>query len=158
MCLYAIVTANLILNMYFYFKLTNIIRNIMSNCEELLEGLALPAGDTNDDHQTEYKRERLAVLVLNGQAKQYLGKNVSAEEIDNMDSQEINRLYTRYEARLGSCMTKTLGQTAIQLYSTIAGKFLPIPQISVPMLANDLEADPFVSHALTATACEFYYR
>ena len=130
----------------------------MSNCEELLEGLIEPIGDMNDDHQTEYKRERLAALVLGGQAKQYLGKNVSAEDVDNMDSQEINRLYTRYEARLGSCMTKTLGQTAIQLYSTIAGKFLPIPQISVPMLANDLEADPFVSHALTTTACELYYR
>ena len=26
------------------------------------------------------------------------------------------------------------------------------------MLACDLEADPFVSHALTTTACELYYR
>ena len=80
------------------------------------------------------------------------------EEIDSADSQKIERLYTHYEARLGSSMTKTLGQTAIQLYSTIAGKFLPIPKMSVPMLASDLEADPFVSHALTTTACELYYR
>ena len=84
MLLYAIlgiVTVNLILNMYFYFKLTNVIRIIMSNCEELLEGLIEPI-DTNDDHQTEHKRERLAALVLGGQAKQYLGKNVSAEDTE----------------------------------------------------------------------------
>ena len=128
----------------------------MSNCEDLLDGLIEPIDI--DDHQTERKREWLAALVLGGQAKQYLSKNVSAEEIDNMDSQEIDRLYTHYEACLDSRMTKTLAQTTIQLYSSIAGKFLPIPQMSVPMLASDLEADPFVSHALTTTACELYYR
>ena len=62
MLLYAIlgiVTVNLILNMYFYFKLTNVIRIIMSNCEELLEGLIEPINtlDTNDTDRTERKRE-----------------------------------------------------------------------------------------------------
>ena len=75
------------------------------------------------DHQTERKRERLAALVLGGQAKQYLGKNVSAEKIDDMDSQEIDHLFTHYEARLGSSMTKTLGLNTIQLDYSIAGKF-----------------------------------
>ena len=89
--------------------------------------------DTNDERNDERKRERLAALVLGGQAKQYLGKNVSAEEIDSIDPQNLDRLYTRCEARLGSSMTKTLGQTAIQLYSSIAGKSLPIPQMSVPL-------------------------
>ena len=53
---------------------------------------------------------------------------------------------------------KTLGQIAIQLYSSKAGKFLSVPQIWVPMLACDLEADLNVSHALTTTACELYYQ
>ena len=63
-----------------------------------------------------------------------------------------------YETQLRSSMTKTLGQVAIQLYSTAIGRFLPIPPESQPKLASDLEADPFVSHAMTTAACELYYR
>ena len=33
-----------------------------------------------------------------------------------MTPEEINKLYCRYEARLGACMTKTLGNSIINLY------------------------------------------
>ena len=112
----------------------------------------------DDPAKLEKKRERLASIALGGQSRQYFGKNVSAADVDNMNPQEIDKLYTRYEARLGASMTKTLGQAAIQLYATIAGRFLPIPVEKQHFLASDLEADPFVSHAMTTAACELYYR
>ena len=114
-------------------------------------------GHTDNGHNDK-KRERLAVLVLGGQSRQYLGKNVSAEEIDNMSSQEIEKLYTRYEARLGASVTKTLVRTAVQLYATVAGIFLPIPHENIPMLTTDLETDQFVSRAMNTAACDLYYK
>ena len=134
------------------------------NCEELLLENVNENDTTNvstesvDSDKLERRRERLAAISIGGQSKQYFGKTVSAEDIDNMKPQEINKLYTRYEARLGASMTKTLGQAAIQLYATFAGRFLPIPVEKQHFLACDLEADPFVSHAMTTAACELYYR
>ena len=107
---------------------------------------------------TAAKRERLATIVAGGQARQYLGKAWSAEEIDALGDDEVGKLYARYEARLGAAMTKTLGRAAIQLYTSVVSMFLPIPPENRQPLLEDLESDPFVGHALNSTACELYYR
>lgn len=104
------------------------------------------------------KRERLAALAAGGQARQYLGRALTADQIDSMGDAETEKLYARYEARLGAVMTKTLGQAALQLYSGVAGMFLPIPSQNQPKLVADLEADPFVGHALSSATCELYHR
>ena len=104
------------------------------------------------------QRDRLAIIAAGGQARQYLRKSMSVEEIDKMGDDEVRKIYTRYEARLGVCMTKTLGKAALQLYTTVATMFLPIPPENRQPLMEDLESDPFVGHALTSTACELYYR
>ena len=104
------------------------------------------------------QRERLTIIAAGGQARQYLGKAMSVEEIDTMGDDEVRKLYARYETRLGVCMTKTLGKAALQLYTAVATMFLPIPPENRQPLMEDLESDPFVDHALTSTACELYYR
>ena len=104
------------------------------------------------------QRDRLAIIAAGGQARQYLGKSLSVEEIDKMGDDEVRKLYTRYETRLGVCMTKTLGKAVLQLYTTVATMFLPIPPENRQPLMEDLESDPFVDHALNSTACELYYR
>ncbi|MFC1350366.1 MAG: hypothetical protein G8D60_13465 [gamma proteobacterium symbiont of Phacoides pectinatus] len=105
-------------------------------------------------------RERLAALVAGGQAKQYglvvHGKALTADQIDALDNSEIEKLYARYEARLGAAMTKTLGSAALQIYAGVIGQFVPIPdQLG---LIRDLESDPFVGHALSSATCELYHR
>ena len=47
--------------------------------------------------------------------------------IGELDDSEIERLYARYEARLGAALTKTLGSAAVQLYAGVVSMFLPIP-------------------------------
>ena len=100
-------------------------------------------------------RERLAALVGGGQAKQYLGKAFTVDQIDALDDAEIVKLYARYEARLGAVMAKTLGSAALQLYAGVASMFFPIE--NQPALVADLKADPFVGHALSSASCELYY-
>ena len=96
------------------------------------------------------QRERLAIIASGGQARQYLGKAMSVEEIDALGDDEVRKLYAR--------MTKTLGKAALQFYTAVATIFLPIPPENRKPLMEDLESDPFVGHALTNTACELYYR
>ena len=104
------------------------------------------------------QRERLATIAAGGQARQYLGKAWTVEEIDSLGEDEVAKLYARYEARLGAAMTKTLGRVALQLYTAAASIFLPITPENRQLLMADLESDPFVGHALNSTACELYYR
>ena len=114
-------------------------------------------GDTKYLAVTQH-RERLAALVAGGRARQYLGKALSGDQVDSMDDEEVEQLYGRYEARLGASMTKTLGAAALQLYTSVASVFLPIPPEEQPELLAELEADPFVEHAVSSATCEAYHR
>ena len=66
-------------------------------------------------------RERLASVAAGGQARRYgllaHGKALTASHIEELDVSGKQRLYARYEARLGAAMTKTLGSTALQLFA-----------------------------------------
>ena len=48
-------------------------------------------------------------IVAGGGSKQYLGCELQLSDIDGMITQEVDKLYCRYEAPLGASMTKTLG-------------------------------------------------
>ena len=113
-----------------------------------------------EDERVQKHRERLAAIAAGGQAGQYglvvRGKAFTADQIDALDNSKIEKLYARYEARLGAAMTKTLGSAALQLYAGIAAMFLPIE--NQRMLIADLEGDPFVGHALSSAICELYHR
>lgn len=146
------------------------------NCDTLIdqlladqageEGPGAPAGPAAPNLQSEAttatdiasKRGRLAALAAGGQTSQYVGKRLTVDQVDAMPDTEVENLYVRYEARLGAAMTKTLGQAALQLYASAVSRFLPIPPENQPTLLADLEADPFVGHALSRAACELYYR
>ena len=69
---------------------------------------------------TSQHRERLAALAAGGGARQYLGKPLSVDQVDKMDEEELEKLYSRYESRLGAAMTRTLGAAALQLYTSAA--------------------------------------
>lgn len=132
------------------------------NAEELLQDiegqrsdLRFESIDVEDDEQ-EKKRERLSAVVAGGSSKQYLGKEVQLSDIDTMTTEQIKKLYCKYEARLGASMTKTLGNSFINLYVMGVSKYFNIA--NPPKLIQDLEEDPFINHALTTTCCELYYR
>ena len=127
---------------------------------ELCKQDSSPSVDISSESVIQKHRERLAALAAGGQAKQYglvvRGKVVAADQIDVLDDDEVEKLYARYEARLGAAVTRTLGQAALQIYSKLASSFLPIPSQSA--LVHDLEVDPFVRHALSSVTCELYHR
>ena len=125
------------------------------DAEELLKNIE---GDDLilEDTELETKRERLAAVVAGGRSKQYLGKAYQLSDIDAMTPEQINKLYCKYEARLGINMTKTLGNSFLTLYSMGVSKYFNID--TSPKLIEDLEEDPFVNHALNRICCELYYK
>ena len=62
-------------------------------------------------------RDRLASVAVGGQAEWHEilahGKALTASYIEELDNSEIERLYARYEARIGAAMMETLGSAAL---------------------------------------------
>lgn len=144
---------------FIYFKYKNIFHNIKMNAEDLLQGILQ---DTTQDVaapqalQQDTKKERLSAIVAGGGSRQYLGRELQLSDIDGMTPQEVDKLYCRYEARLGASMTKTLGNSFIDLYVMGVSKYFNVT--NPPRLIEDLKEDPFINHALTSVCCELYYK
>ena len=102
------------------------------------------------------KRERLVASILSGNSKQYLGKEYTEEQINEMDCTNVNTLLKRYESILNTQMTKSLGKSVINLYSNIACSVLGTG--NQQELSTDLESDPFLNTALKRFTCNLYYR
>jgi hypothetical protein len=156
--LLSIITNVTVLSLYGYviFKYIKIKNKLYKmNAEELLSGTECNEGDDVEDKQ-KIKRERLSAIVAGGSSKQYLGKELQLSDIDTMTIEQINKLYCRFEARLGASMTKTLGNSFIALYVMGVSKYFNV--INPPKLIQDLEEDPFINNALNTSCCELYYR
>ena len=94
---------------------------------------------------------------MTGRKMTFKGHAVTPERIDTMEDAAIKELHARYEARLGSAMSKSLGSSLLHMYSSMASMLLPLPLSRQLELVADLELDPFVSSALQSACCELYY-
>ena len=115
-----------------------------------------PVDNVDNGSVDNEKRDRLIQCVLSGNSKQYLGKEYTEKQINEMDSDTIDSLTTRYEAFLSSQMTKSLGKSIINLYSNITCNILKMDKSCE--LSDDLEQDPFLNTALQRLTCDMYYR
>ena len=86
----------------------------------------------------------------------YLGKEYTKEQINEMDCTNLNTLLNRYESIVSAQMTKSLGKSIINLYSSIACSVLGVG--NQQELSTDLENDPFLNTAIQRFTCDLYYR
>ena len=140
-------------------QLTNLERDVDSEFPKPKRGRKKKA-DTKmnelEDNDVRDKRERLVACVLSGNAKMYLGKEYTEEQIIEMDCTNVNTLLNRYESVLSSQMTKSLGKSIINLYSNLACSVLGVD--NQQELSTDLECDPFLNAAMQRFTCDLYYR
>ena len=104
-----------------------------------------------EENNARNKRERLITCVLSGNSKQYLRKEYTEQQINEMDGNNINIL-----SALSAQMTKSLGKSVINLYSNVACSLLGVG--NQQDLSNDLECDPFLNTAMQRFRCDLYYR
>ena len=104
-------------------QLTNLERHVDSEVTKSKRGRKKkvdPKINEVEEHDVREKKERLVACVLSGNSKQYLGKEYTEQQINEMDCTNVNTLLNRYESVLSAQMTKSLGKSVINLYSNIA--------------------------------------
>ena len=90
-------------------------------------------------------------------SKLYLGKVYYTEDqIKKLSNEEVDKLFSNYEAKLSGQMVKSLGRSILNMYSMGACAVLGISNQDA--LSENLESHPFLNSALQRFTCELYYR
>ena len=79
-----------------------------------------------EDNDIRDKIERLVACVLSGNSKQYFGNEYTEQQINEMDCANVNTLLNRYESVLSAQMTKSFGNSIINIYSNVACSVLGV--------------------------------
>ena len=93
--------------------------------------------------------------ILSGNSKQYLGKEYTEQQINEMDGNNINILSNGYKSVLSAQMTKSLGKSFINLYSNVACTVLGVS--NQQDLSDDLKCDPFLNTSMQRFKCDLYH-
>ena len=107
-------------------------------------------------YRQKQKKQKLLKCVLTGNSKLYLGKVYTDEQINKLSDEDVDKLFSNYEAKLLGQIVKSLGKSIINMYSMGACAALGISNQDA--LSEDLENDPFLNSALQRFTCELYYR
>ena len=109
-----------------------------------------------DVPQSDSKRQKLLQCILTGNSKLYLGKVYTEEQINKLSDEEVDKLFSNYEAKLSGQMVKALRKSIINMYSMGACAALGISNQDA--LSEDVETNAFLNSALQRFTCELYYR
>ena len=107
--------------------------------EESIDNL-ISSGYDDDD----FRRQKLLECILTGNSKQYLNTWVRLtlkNKLKKLSAEEVDKLFSNYEAKLSGQMVKSLGKLIISMYSMGACAVLGISNQDA--LSEDLETDPF---------------
>ena len=141
---------------YFYFvlkKYLSLIKMAKTVIENSLISYDIPG---EPPPPSDGKRQKLLECVLTGKSKLYLGKMYTKEQINKLKDEEVEKLFSIYEAKLSCQMVESLGKSLIRIYSMGACAILGINDQEA--LINDLENDPFLNSSLQRLTCNLYYR
>ena len=109
-----------------------------------------------DHPQSDVKRQKFIECILTGNSKQCLVKAYTKQQVNKLSAEEVDKLFSIYEAKLSGQMVKSLDKLIMRMYSMGACAVLGMSNQDV--LSEDLESDPFLNSALQRFTCELYYR
>ena len=119
--------------------------------ESLINELLL--GVSHDPPESDLKRQKLIKCVVTGKSKQYLGKDYTKEQVNELSSQEVDKQFNICEVKLSGQMVKALGKSIIKM-----GTCAVLRITNQDALSEDLESDPFTNLAFQRFMCWLYYR
>ena len=91
------------------------------------------------------KSQKLTECILNGNSKQHLGKAYTKERVNELSTEEVDKLFGIYEVKLSVQMVKSLGKSIIGMYLMGACAILGMSNQDA---LSDLESDPFLNSTL----------
>ena len=96
------------------------------------------------------KREKLAVLVSTGKAKEVVGVQLTHEQVKRLSDKEVEKFHKRQEAYIGSKTTESLIDSFLMLFSKGMGMVVKIDDVD--KLQKDLKNDYIINHELSSLA------
>ena len=96
------------------------------------------------------KREKLAVLVSTGKAKEAVGVQLTHDEVKRLSDKEVEKYHKRQEAYIGSKTTESLIDSLLMLFSKGLGMVVKIDDVE--KLQQDLKNDYIINHELSSLA------
>ena len=125
--------------------------NIMEFLE--VEPTPEPAGLTSlvtPGNDIPAKREKLAVLVSTGKAKEAIGVQLTHDQVKRLSDKEVEKYNKRQEAYIGSKTTESLIDSFLMLFSKGVGMVVKVDDIE--KLQQDLKNDYIINHKLSSLA------
>ena len=96
------------------------------------------------------KREKLAVLVSTGKAKEAVGVQLTHDQVKRLSDKEVEKYHKRQEAYIGSKTTESLIDFLLMLFSKGLGMVVKVDDIE--KLQQDLKNDYIINHELSSLA------
>ena len=96
------------------------------------------------------KREKLAVLVSTGKAKEAVGVQLTHDQVKHLSDKEVEKYHKRQEAYIGSKTTESLIDSLLMLFSKGLGMVVKVDDIE--KLQQDLKNDYIINHELSSLA------
>ena len=96
------------------------------------------------------KREKLAVLVSTGKAKEAIGVQLTHDQVKRLSDKEVEKYHKRQEAYIGSKTTESLIDSFLMLVSKGLGMVVKIDDVE--KLQQDLKNDYIINHELSSLA------
>ena len=109
---------------------------------------AEPTGITGNDIPT--KREKLAILVSTGTAKEVIGVQLTHKQVKRLSDKDVEKYNKRQEAYIGSKTTEFLIDAFLMLFSKGVGMVVKIDDVE--KLQQDLKNDYIINHELSSIA------
>ena len=124
----------------------------MQEMMQLLEATpdtAPPAGLTPVSNISA-KREKLAILVSTGKAKEVIGVQLTHEQVNRLSDKYVEKFSKRQEAYIGSKTTESLIDSFLMFVSKGLGMVVKIDDVE--KLQQDLKNDYIINHELSSLA------
>ena len=96
------------------------------------------------------KREKLAVLVSTGKAKEAIGVQLTHDQVKRLSDKDVEKYNKRQEAYIGSKTTESLIDSLLMFFSKDLGIVVKIDDIEE--LQQDLKNDYILNHELSSLA------
>ena len=96
------------------------------------------------------KREKLAVLVSTGKAKEAVGVQLTHDQVKRLSDKDVEKYQKRQEAYIGSKTTESLIDSLLMLFSKGLGMVVKVDDIE--KLQQDLKNDYIINHELSSLA------
>ena len=131
-----------------FFSISNKMENEVDAMKDVMS--LLETEPSESDH-----REQLAILVASGNCKEFLGVELTQEQIKRLSKKDVEKYFKRYETSISSKTCEAIVDGFLQLSCRGLAYFLPLDQ---EKLLNNLKKDFMVKRELYVIAGGLYLR